>query len=259
MVLKPVPERISELNQEYPPWLLRDPKSNAGVREPLRIEKMKCCWPSFMATARTTGAIRRQRKPLFSSTSSAAISRADRKRVRCSEPRTKAAAAARRPDRRNTRRHCRLSLLCHLELFVVRPEDVQGTAEAGPFHSRELCARTRKPLRAHAQKTPVAITVEELKAKLNNNEPVAIIDVRAFGGVRRQQKHHQRRVALQTAAAQEPFQVCSLEERSERSRRRHVLCMSERRGRHFRGADLSGGWLHACAVPAGRLDGVGKK
>jgi rhodanese-related sulfurtransferase len=49
---------------------------------------------------------------------------------------------------------------------------------------KPLRAHAEKPLRAHAQKAPAigSITAEELKAKLNNNEPVAIIDVRGAEG-----------------------------------------------------------------------------
>ena len=36
VVLKPVPGKAEALNEEYAPWLLRDPRSNAG-RQPLRI------------------------------------------------------------------------------------------------------------------------------------------------------------------------------------------------------------------------------
>ena len=47
--------------------------------------------------------------------------------------------------------------------------------------ARTMRAHAEKPLRAHAQKVG-AITAEELKTKLNNNEPVAIIDVRGSEG-----------------------------------------------------------------------------
>jgi rhodanese-related sulfurtransferase len=61
----------------------------------------------------------------------------------------------------------------------------KGQADAGPFHkSRTVRAHAEKPLRAHAQKAPAIamITAEELKTKLNNNEQVAIIDVRGSEG-----------------------------------------------------------------------------
>jgi hypothetical protein len=39
VVLKPVPEKLAEMNEEYPPWLLRDPRVPHKPREPLRVEK----------------------------------------------------------------------------------------------------------------------------------------------------------------------------------------------------------------------------
>ncbi|HKV35343.1 MAG TPA: hypothetical protein VJP89_13495 [Pyrinomonadaceae bacterium] len=39
VVLKPVPEKLADMNEEYPPWLLRDPRVPNNPREPLRVEK----------------------------------------------------------------------------------------------------------------------------------------------------------------------------------------------------------------------------
>lgn len=39
VVLKPVPEKLADMNEEYPPWLLRDPRAPNNPREPLRVEK----------------------------------------------------------------------------------------------------------------------------------------------------------------------------------------------------------------------------
>ena len=39
VVLKPVTEKLAEMNEEYPPWLLRDPRLPHKPREPLRVEK----------------------------------------------------------------------------------------------------------------------------------------------------------------------------------------------------------------------------
>lgn len=39
VVLKPAPEKLAELNEEYPRWLLRDPRAPYNPRTPLRVEK----------------------------------------------------------------------------------------------------------------------------------------------------------------------------------------------------------------------------
>ena len=39
MVLKPVPEKLAEMNEQYPRWLLRDPLAAQNPRKPLRVEK----------------------------------------------------------------------------------------------------------------------------------------------------------------------------------------------------------------------------
>ena len=39
VVLKPVPEKLADMNEEYPRWLLRDPRVPHNRREPLRVVK----------------------------------------------------------------------------------------------------------------------------------------------------------------------------------------------------------------------------
>jgi hypothetical protein len=39
VVLKPVPEKLGELNEDYPRWLLRDPLAPQNPRAPLRVQK----------------------------------------------------------------------------------------------------------------------------------------------------------------------------------------------------------------------------
>lgn len=39
VVLKPVPEKLAEMNEEFPAWLLRDPRAPRNPKEPLRVEK----------------------------------------------------------------------------------------------------------------------------------------------------------------------------------------------------------------------------
>ena len=39
VVLKPVPEKLAEMNEDYPRWLLRDPRVANNPREPLRVTK----------------------------------------------------------------------------------------------------------------------------------------------------------------------------------------------------------------------------
>ena len=39
VVLKPVPEKLAEMNEDYPRWLLRDPRLPHNPRTPLRVEQ----------------------------------------------------------------------------------------------------------------------------------------------------------------------------------------------------------------------------
>jgi hypothetical protein len=39
VVLKPVPEKLADMNEEHPRWLLRDPLLPRNSRKPLRVEK----------------------------------------------------------------------------------------------------------------------------------------------------------------------------------------------------------------------------
>jgi hypothetical protein len=39
VVLKPVPEKLADINEEHPPWLLRDPRMPHSPRESLKVEK----------------------------------------------------------------------------------------------------------------------------------------------------------------------------------------------------------------------------
>src|SRR5829696_696849 len=39
VILKPAPDKLEEINQEFPPWLLRDPRASKSQKTPLRIEK----------------------------------------------------------------------------------------------------------------------------------------------------------------------------------------------------------------------------
>jgi hypothetical protein len=39
VVLKPVPEKIAEMNEPFPSWLLRDPRVPRNPAEPLQVEK----------------------------------------------------------------------------------------------------------------------------------------------------------------------------------------------------------------------------
>jgi hypothetical protein len=39
VVLKPVPEKLADMNEDYPRWLLRDPLLAQSPREPMRVEK----------------------------------------------------------------------------------------------------------------------------------------------------------------------------------------------------------------------------
>jgi rhodanese-related sulfurtransferase len=39
VILKPAPDKLEQMNQEFPPWLLRDPRAGKSQRMSLRVEK----------------------------------------------------------------------------------------------------------------------------------------------------------------------------------------------------------------------------
>ncbi len=182
VVLKPV--NVSEMNQEYPPWLLRDPKADAGVRQQLRIEKDE----TLIAVIHGYGE-NDWRDPQATQTFVLKNVAGSDLRVNTGKEFLEANTGRKLPRPQGDLIAETLGGTPGYLYYAIStyswydPKTFKGQRDTGPFHkSGTMREHAEKPLRAHAQKAPATITAEELKAKLNNNEPVAIIDVRGSEG-----------------------------------------------------------------------------
>ena len=184
VVLKPV--NVAEMNQEYPPWLVRDPKSNASPRQALRIEKDEV----LLAVIHGYGT-NDWRDPQATQTFVLKNVVGSNLRVHTGKEFLEANTGRKLPRPQGDLIGETLGGTPGYLYYAVStyswydPKSFKPEAEAGPFHkSRPMRAHAEKPLRAHAQQAPAIamITAEELKTKLNNNEQVAIIDVRGSEG-----------------------------------------------------------------------------
>jgi rhodanese-related sulfurtransferase len=185
VVLKPVPEKVSELNQEYPPWLLRDPLSNGTARRQLKVEKDDV----LLAVIHGYGA-NHWRDPEATQTFLLKNVAGNDLKVRTPKEFVDANTGRKLPRPQGdligeTLNGTRGYLYYAVSTYSwYDPKTFKPQAEAGPFHkSRTVRAHAEKSLRAHAQKPEIGtITAEELKAKLNNNDAVTVIDVRGAEG-----------------------------------------------------------------------------
>jgi rhodanese-related sulfurtransferase len=183
VVLKP--DNVAEMNQEYPPWLVRDPLSNGSPpRLPIKRDEV------LLAVIHGYGA-NEWRDPDATQTFVLKNVAGNDLKVRTSTefvaantgrklPRPQGDLIAETVDGRSGYLYYAVSTYSWYDPKTFRPQ-----AEAGIFHKpKTMRAHAEKPLRAHAQQTPqiATITAEELKAKLNNNEAVTIIDVRGSEG-----------------------------------------------------------------------------
>ena len=186
VVLKPAPGKLAEMNEEYPRWLLRDPRSNQNDRrQPLRVEKDE----TLLAVIHGYG-VNDWRDP--EATQTFVLKNVAGKDLRLhSGPEFVAANSGRKLPRpqgdligETVEGTAGYLYYATSTYSWYDPKTFKGQREApGVFHkSRTMRAHAEKPLRAHAQPAPVMISAEELKTKLNNNEPVAIIDVRGSEG-----------------------------------------------------------------------------
>jgi rhodanese-related sulfurtransferase len=183
VVLKPVD--VSELNQEYPPWLVRDPKSDASPRQ-LRIAKDEV----LLAVIHGFGS-NDWRDPQATQTFVLKNVVGSDLRVHTGKEFVEANTGRKLPRPQGDLIGETLGGTPGYLYYAVStyswydPKTFKPQPEAGPFHkSRRMRAHAEKPLRAHAQQAPpvARITAEELKTKINSNEPIAIIDVRSSEG-----------------------------------------------------------------------------
>jgi rhodanese-related sulfurtransferase len=193
VVLKPVPDKVSEMNQEYPPWLVREPRSDGTSGKQLRINKDEV----LLAVIHGYGA-NNWRDPEATQTFVLKNAVGSGLQVKTTEEFVSANTGRKLPRPQGDLIGETLNGTPGYLYYAVStyswydPQTFRAQPEAGPFHkSRTMRAHAEKPLRApaeaplraHAQKPAIAtITAEELKAKLNNNEAVTIIDVRGAEG-----------------------------------------------------------------------------
>ena len=189
VILKPVPDKVSELNQEYPPWLVRDPRSNGTPRQQLRIAKDEL----LLAVIHGYGE-NDWRDPEATQTFVLKNVVGADLRVQTTNDFVSANSGRKLPRPQGDLIGETLNGTAGYLYYAVStyswydPQTFKGQPEAGPFHKsrqseKPLRAHAEKPRRAHAQKPAIAtITAEELKAKVSNNDPVTIIDVRGAEG-----------------------------------------------------------------------------
>ena len=185
VILKPAPDGLSDMNQEYPPWLLRDPLSTAaGVRQVLRVQKDE----ALLAVIHGYGA-NHWRDPDATQTFLLKNVVGNNLRVQSLTEFVAANTGRKLPRPQGDLIGETLNGTQGYLYYAVSsyswydPKTFRSQAEAGPFHkSRTMRAHAEKPLRAHAQKPIGTITAEELKAKMSNNEAVTVIDVRGSEG-----------------------------------------------------------------------------
>ena len=184
VILKPAPDKVAEMNQEYPPWLLRDPRSN-GTAQSLRINKDEV----LLAVIHGFGA-NNWRDPEATQTFVLKNVVGSNLQVKTTNEFVSANTGRKLPRPQGDLIGETLNGTPGYLYYAVStyswydPQTFRGQPEAGPFHkSRTMRAHAEKPLRAHAQKPAIGtITAEELKAKMNNNDPLTVIDVRGAEG-----------------------------------------------------------------------------
>ena len=185
VVLKPV--NLSEMNQEFPPWLVRDPKSNDSPRQALLIEKDEVLLAVIHGYGNNDW-----RDPQATQTFVLKNVAGSDLRVQTGKEFVEANTGRKLPRPQGDLIGETLGGTPGYLYYAVStyswydPKSFKQQAEGGPFHKGRpmMRAHAEKPLRAHAQKAPAIamITADELKTKLNNNEEVAIIDVRGSEG-----------------------------------------------------------------------------
>ena len=178
VILKPA--RVDEMNEQYPPWLLRDPLSSQPPRT-LKIDKDE----TVLAVIHGYGA-NDWRDPEATQTFVLKNVVGSDLRVHTGKEFVSANSGKKLPSPQGDliaetlRGNPGYLYYASATYSWYDPKTFKGETPApGMFHKSRV-------LRAHAvaQETPqvATISVDELKAKLNNNQPVTIIDVRSSEG-----------------------------------------------------------------------------
>ncbi len=177
VILKP--NNLEKLNEEYPPWLVREPRSRNAPRAPLKIEKDEV----LLAVIHGYGT-NDWRDPEATQTFVLKNVVGNDLRVHTGKEFVSANSGRKLPKPQGDLIGETLNGTQGYLYYAVStyswydPKTFDGEPPApGMFHKPRV-------QRAHAQKAPevAMITAEELKAKLANNEPVTIIDVRSSEG-----------------------------------------------------------------------------
>jgi rhodanese-related sulfurtransferase len=183
VILKP--DKVSEMNQELPPWLLRDPRSNLTVGQHLRVQKDE----ALLAVIHGYGK-NEWRDPEATQTFVLKNVVGDDLKVRSVKEFVSANTGRKLPRPQGDLIGETLDGTPGYLYYAVStyswydPKTFKPQGEAGPFHkSRTLRDHAEKRQLAHAQKPSIpTITAEELKAKMSNNDAVTVIDVRGSEG-----------------------------------------------------------------------------
>lgn len=177
VILKPV--KLEKLNEEYPPWLVREPRSNKSSKAPLKIEKDE----TLLAVIHGYGA-NDWRDPEATQTFVLKNVVGNDLRVHTGKEFVSANSGRKLPRPQGDLIGETLNGTQGYLYYAVStyswydPKSFEGEPQVpGMFHKP-------RPLRAHAQKTEQVsmITAQELKEKMARNDPVMIIDVRSSEG-----------------------------------------------------------------------------
>lgn len=179
VILKPA--KLDEMNQELPPWLLREPRSNKPPSMRLRIEKDDV----LLAVIHGYGT-NDWRDPQATQTFVLKNVVGSDLHIESGKDFAKANSGKRLPRPQGDLIAEKLQGTDGYLYYATAtyswydPKTFKGEApKTGMVHQP-------KPLRAHAQTQKVAevafITAEELKSKMSSNQPVTVIDVRGSEG-----------------------------------------------------------------------------
>jgi rhodanese-related sulfurtransferase len=179
VILKPAPDKVEMLNEEYPPWLLRDPRANRPERTALRVDKDEV----LLAVIHGFGP-NDWRDPEATQTYVLKNVVGQDLRVESGKEFVSANTGRRLPRPQGDLIGETLQGTAGYLYYAAAtyswydPKTFKGEAPKRMVHQPRI-------MRAHAQQKAAAIetiTAEELKAKLAGNQPVTIIDVRSSEG-----------------------------------------------------------------------------
>lgn len=179
VILKPAPDKLAEINEEFQPWLLRDPRSSNATRPRLRIEKDEV----LLAVIHGYGT-NDWRDPEATQTFLLKNVVGSDLRVQTGKEFVSANSGKKLPRPQGDLIG---ETLQGNEGYLYFTAANYSWYDPKTFKGDQPQTRMVHPprtMRAHAQKTPAIemITGEELKLKVTANHPITIIDVRSSEG-----------------------------------------------------------------------------